>query len=821
MPNENKPVYSENRRIVVFGGTAVGKTTFLAAVIDEIEKIDVEEKKTILGPWSVGCSSGRIRKEMCDDVKEKGFDRKKTEATQPGTADKQFKLFFSRAKEMFGQERYTFSCRDVAGEDWRKRAHDPEKKEGIAAKLLIDAKYATGIIFLIDPLLELDDTKWKQGPLLRNFIDNLIEKSGNVAQRKPVLFVLSKADEQDVADKLQMTSLDVRNSAKRNPETYAKITDTQDSACREFLRTRMKDLWQLIDPNEPNRKLPVSHVMAISSLGMPYEKLKHPEAAERWRVLDPFVWIANNSRRWNARNQKKIVTFTFLFILSLLTGFFGVWFYKDFVQVYIEAKNDVDESITQGQFGEATIRIEKWEGADPWFLVSYFADELRETVEKEKALSEVLRKCQKGSYLEAWNYIQTIEGKEIASASNSLLIERVLQWLVESDGPTHTCRYLNELMTKKDKFERILIVIGKYEPESWAIQEKGKWNIKLKLCQLMMRLIKDASEKQLEEVVKGLDHIQLEANSAEYSKSEDFQADFNAIVNSIECQGMERFRDTWNKKSVSSAEWAQLLGLFSLMSEKSWLEQSWYFKHLSKIINGAMVFECGEAEHAVSIVEDYWLVFLKESNNNKRLSDPEKSGIETTIEKYNKAAKDMVFIQSIKHDSLAKAGITTNPYGVAKTGLSSFYIDRNETIIDENTSWMGVSHDKALKYATRMGKDLPTNIEWEIAAGWDFASSRILDYPWGNVWINEPNDESPSGCKSMAGGFPEWVKNDNVNGDEYLVKGAGWRYGKWNRNAAKVHSSHGTLIGAGVWFRCVIRTFPRVDGIGEYRPSQD
>ncbi|MEK7865778.1 MAG: bifunctional serine/threonine-protein kinase/formylglycine-generating enzyme family protein [Planctomycetota bacterium] len=87
-------------------------------------------------------------------------------------------------------------------------------------------------------------------------------------------------------------------------------------------------------------------------------------------------------------------------------------------------------------------------------------------------------------------------------------------------------------------------------------------------------------------------------------------------------------------------------------------------------------------------------------------------------------------------------------------------------------SWMG-----AVKYCEWAGLRLPTEAEWERAAGWDERAGRLCAYPWGDDAPNErravfgrkqgerrytqPIDTTPEGasqvgCMDMAGNVWEW-----------------------------------------------------------------
>ena len=114
-------------------------------------------------------------------------------------------------------------------------------------------------------------------------------------------------------------------------------------------------------------------------------------------------------------------------------------------------------------------------------------------------------------------------------------------------------------------------------------------------------------------------------------------------------------------------------------------------------------------------------------------------------------------------------------FGPREVTLKEFWIDRDEA----PARAAGYSYLDALAYCLRQGKRLPTEEEWEAAAG-----GRL--FPWGDdpdparaacrgVRGPNPRDVSPAGCRDMAGGLAEWtVSPGRLNPDHRVVRGGHW-----------------------------------------------
>jgi formylglycine-generating enzyme required for sulfatase activity len=115
----------------------------------------------------------------------------------------------------------------------------------------------------------------------------------------------------------------------------------------------------------------------------------------------------------------------------------------------------------------------------------------------------------------------------------------------------------------------------------------------------------------------------------------------------------------------------------------------------------------------------------------------------------------------------ACAAPTTDTSGGEPHYLNDPAFDNHPVV---NVPWLEASH-----YCAWRGKRLPTEAEWELAAGWDAAHKAKLLWPWGNESPQGPvnggdtsagkavavgsmaGDESPLGLLDMGGNVGEWV----------------------------------------------------------------
>jgi iron(II)-dependent oxidoreductase len=100
-----------------------------------------------------------------------------------------------------------------------------------------------------------------------------------------------------------------------------------------------------------------------------------------------------------------------------------------------------------------------------------------------------------------------------------------------------------------------------------------------------------------------------------------------------------------------------------------------------------------------------------------------------------------------------------------------------EGALDPGAPVSQISYFEAEAFANFVGKRLPTEVEWETAAGWDPETQSSRSYPWGNMLptlhvanLDQfalapgpvgafPGNVSPMGCYGMIGDVWEWTSS--------------------------------------------------------------
>ena len=128
------------------------------------------------------------------------------------------------------------------------------------------------------------------------------------------------------------------------------------------------------------------------------------------------------------------------------------------------------------------------------------------------------------------------------------------------------------------------------------------------------------------------------------------------------------------------------------------------------------------------------------------------------------------------------AGVCSAPSSDSSPSAAYYF---NDPAFDNHPA-INIPWSEARNFCSWRGKRLPTEAEWELAAGWDIDKQAKLLWPWGNAdppgpvnaaqaSLGEPTpvgsfpaDQSPAGLLDMGGNVSEWVF-DWYKADYYSV----------------------------------------------------
>lgn len=226
------------------------------------------------------------------------------------------------------------------------------------------------------------------------------------------------------------------------------------------------------------------------------------------------------------------------------------------------------------------------------------------------------------------------------------------------------------------------------------------------------------------------------------------------------------------------------------------------------------------SQRVIRVVEKRFTKNMSHVPAGKFLAGTHKSSVENIIDGLEPDKKPPIsfFDGQYPQREIEIADFYIDKYMVTNSEYKEFKKDHRFDLGKENHPAVGVSYFDALAYAQWLGKDLPTEYEWEKA-------SRGLDgrdFPWGNEWMpkncntsisgyegttpvgNFPDGISPYGCFDMSGNVWEWTSTAETNGHMVLRGGSWSRYGIlpwcWYRFSYKPDQGY-----PNVGFRCIKR----------------
>ena len=289
--------------IGLYGMPRSGKTALLGVLTHYLLEVrgDAKALATQLGGWQPDVPDGQIREEA-QRVREALLRRKDVPPTTK-------EVYRSRAFSFYNRkEWYTYETHDTSGENLREWAIGGRVPEQVLANLIRDASRSAGHVFLIDPT-QTGGSLERQDMLWCNVLDRLSREEGVTEYTRPVLFVITKADDPSVSEELAMPSREKRKEASRDPVVYQALVERQDRAARKYVRKNMPQIWGLMNPESSVRRVRHAHVIAVSATGLSPQELGQAERLEPWRIAEPFRWVLDRLRPWRMHPKVQKVFF--------------------------------------------------------------------------------------------------------------------------------------------------------------------------------------------------------------------------------------------------------------------------------------------------------------------------------------------------------------------------------------------------------------------------------------------------------------------------------------------------------------------------------
>jgi GTPase SAR1 family protein len=228
--------------IQIIGGVSAGKTSYLVAFWHQyIEKLDIGGRSNY----------EKFPPEAFDEL-EQWFQEGKSYSTAETNAN----MYSIVHKQKEAGRNIQLTLYDISGEAFLKLNDEIQQQQ---------FKYCEGLIFIVDPTSNPNDTSTTFSDFIRNF-KALKGKHTTRTSNLPVSVVISKAD------------------LYKNEIGFAK-----SDVCREFLNTKgFAPVINLIEGAFSNAQyFPVSAMGHPADINVSYEP---------WGVMEPFLWILSNSK---------------------------------------------------------------------------------------------------------------------------------------------------------------------------------------------------------------------------------------------------------------------------------------------------------------------------------------------------------------------------------------------------------------------------------------------------------------------------------------------------------------------------------------------
>lgn len=825
----------KSRYVGVYGITQSGKTVYFACLLHKLQVINEAKAKVQLDRWAVRFPA---------EVEAEGFrvvrslERgKKIHPTDPSTRI-EFGASFTRWSSFPPRRQtHTFRSHDISGEvfsNWRLQDDITPQMTDELEKMVRRAK---GLILLVDPTHELiqDEDAGLQDHVLSSLIrSNAVGAFGRL--KRPVAIVLTKADIPSVARRFQTPSRSERDSVETDCELYERATKHQDELGVQFVQKHFPKVWQLIEKEMARRKRSRVTVKVISSTGWEGSDLEQkaesdpgsgfaaplgiwqpsdPKArrVQPWRVIEPFEWMLEQLRSSIDRHWRAVIV-TLILATLFLTGGVMLWFearaYKQRTPLLADARRLAD----RGDFDGAHASLAKASAID----ASFFG---------------------LGDFDETWRYVTLLQEFGILEqyfasgnfgAARARLAHLAKNGFTEESLARCRARMAKPLRAWLEVHQEPLVQSGRWVRKSYRqvlrnaeVAEKTfpdqSWAQRA-LAVARVRLILVEAEKDISSgpVVgkKSINYLDLAWGKLQQVDEADrpaISAELQFLARRLAELGIAEMKRHSTLASSTPASLHAKAAWLDSLRRQPWAQRPVESEHWSSRLRALAAFREGKPTEGVKAIERL---------GKAARTQVSKADVESLmrLQKLCEKAAEMVFClggtfvlgstessgysplrkRKVGAFYITKKEITKGQYAQFLRGSGWWPKDSDAFLLD----WSGsppqppeterdsavcyVNADDALAYARFNGLDLdlPTEDEWEIAAGWEYPTGPLRPYPYGHTYDLKRTTTgrsagrmgaSPSGCEDMAGGVWEWVKplasTLNITKTFYLKGGCG------------------------------------------------
>jgi len=802
--NDSRPTVASreawnDHAICLLGISKSGKTVFWASMIEHSLGRKAEETAAMLHGWRTDhppvAKERNAARNICRALLA-GHDTDRTDKS----VYEAFSLTFKKRRDLFFTSTYEFRSHDVAGENISRWILEEEIPPHILDQLSSDAERAEGLVILIDPTQGSDAMNW-QDHLWRILLDRLRLQSGRNCFTKPVVIAFTKADEPKVAKALGMPTDIERVEARSDPIKYAEVTTRQDIVVRRFAEKHIPKTWRAINRDEPQRFVRNAVVMAISSTGVPVAKGQPVDALNPWRITDPFMWVLQAVEPLRHRPPVSIIIRTGLLLLvaAILAAILG-WGHWERYRELVEIETRARSALNEKHFGVARNEVSRANGVTSWLYDEATLAHLLRDIERQEALFALKALLEREDFQGSFDYLARGVPEHSRPEAIGIVVAALRDWKANNTPPLlFSGTWMHHDYSQATANAQIACSLCL--DDTWALDWRLVSEARASLCRAASLLDHDSNMSGAAAALTATHRQALLI--AEDSLKQKVLLELQYQARCLQQGLVSRMATSYGMSPSRSDELLRLAEHARAVRNESWCSASLDILYWEVRLSVYALLLDGRPREAVQLYEDS-LASIHSMPSAKR---EELVSAAAACER----ASNMAFIPAGRYQ--LGDNVRTNSSPARTVSVSAFYIDVAEVskrsfraflkasrytpkekgdwfLMDWRQSPLGPYDDElqhsvryvnaadAIAFAKHYGCDLPTEDEWEVAAGSDRTNGRCREYPYGDTFSEKATavdttghraSSSPFGCLDMAGGLWEWVRTDGAS--PYALKG--------------------------------------------------